>query len=125
MKKFKKLEEIAYSLLDEHRGNMRSFHVAGIFKKNKLISVGFNKIITHPKTKKYNYHEIAKVHAELHCVIKGKLDNYYGYSLAVLRIDRNNNISFSKPCTGCSHMIKQLGFSKVFYTDYNGIWIRN
>jgi deoxycytidylate deaminase len=119
---FKKLEEVAFALMPAHRGDMRSFHVAGIYKKSKLISLGFNKDTTHPKTKQFKYHHLAKVHAELSAVIKGGREDYQGHSIAIIRINRNNQVDFSCPCNGCSDLIKRLGFDKVYHTLENGDW---
>ena len=119
----KKLESIAFELMPKHKNNMRCFHVSGIFYKKKLISVGFNKDITHPKTKRFNYHNHAKMHAELNACIKGKLENYSGHTIAILRINANNNLAHSCPCAGCRDLIRQLGFSKVYYTNENGCWV--
>lgn len=122
---FKKLEEIAYALMPKYRGDMRSFHVAAIYRKSKLVSIGFNKDVTHPKIKKYKYHRLAKVHAELNCVLRGGREDYEGYDIAVLRINRNNKLDYSAPCSGCSHLLCSLGINKVFYTDQEGQWVEN
>jgi cytidine deaminase len=120
---FKRLENIAFDLMPKHKNNMRCFHVSGIFNKKKLISVGFNKDITHPKTKKFNYHTHAKIHAELSACIKGGLEDYSGHTIAILRINANNNLDLSCPCAGCRDLIRQLGFSKVYHTTENGDWV--
>lgn len=118
---FEKLEEIAYSLLDKR--DSRCFHVAFILKKKRIISIGWNKSSTHPLTKKYNYQPFAKTHAELAAVIRlGEMD-CSDFDMAVLRINKNDKIDSSKPCVGCSHMIKQLNFRNVYYTSANGEWL--
>lgn len=117
----KRLEEIAYGLLD-HRGTIRCFHCAFIFRKNKILSIGLNSEKSHTLTKKFAYHKLAKCHAELKAAIRGGLDDYSDYNLAVLRIDRNNNLNNSKCCSGCFSMAKQLNFKNIYYTDKNGSW---
>lgn len=119
---FKKLEEVAFALIPKHRGGMRSFHVAAIYKKSKLVSIGFNKDVTHPRTKDFRYYELAKVHAELNCVIRGGREDYEGYSMAVLRINRHDKMDYSCPCNGCRDLLRQLGFSKVYHTMRDGSW---
>ena len=119
---FKKLEEIAFALLPRHRGQMRTFHVAGVYRRKRLVSLGFNKDITHPKIGEFKYHELAKVHAELSAVIKGGLENYKGHEIAVLRINRNDKVDYSCPCNGCKDMIKQLNFSRAYFSNKSGQW---
>jgi tRNA(Arg) A34 adenosine deaminase TadA len=120
--RFEKLEEIAYSLLDKR--DSRCFHVAFILKKKRILSIGWNKSATHPLTKKYNYQPFAKTHAELAAVIRlGEID-CSNLDLAVLRINKNDKIDSSKPCSGCAHMIKQLNFRNVYYTSSDGNWLQ-
>lgn len=118
-----KLEEIAYAMLPKHRGTMRTFHLCAIYKKKRLVSLGFNKNITHPRVKEFNYHKNAKIHSELAAAIRGGKEDYSGHTLAVLRINRNNKIDNSKPCRGCTDLCEQLNFDSVIYTDENGNWI--
>lgn len=122
MPRFEKLEEIAYSLLDKR--DSRCFHVAFILKKNRVLSIGWNKQTTHPLIKKYNYQPFSKTHAELAAVVKfGEID-CSNLDLAVLRINKNNKLDLSKPCSGCSHMIHQLNFKNIYYTTQFGSWER-
>jgi cytidine deaminase len=118
-----KLEEIAYALMPSHRNQMKSFHVAGIYYKKKLISIGYNKDTTHPKTKKFNYHKQAKTHAELSACIKGGLEDYSNHKIAILRINASNKLDNSCPCSGCRDLIRQLNFSEVYHTTCDGSWV--
>lgn len=117
-----RLVETAYALMPKYRGEMRCFHVAGIYRKGKLYSIGYNKDQTHPITQKYGYHRLAKLHAECSSILKGGLEDYSGYTMAVLRIDRNNRLNSSRPCVGCSNLIQGVGIRRVFYTNQFGQW---
>lgn len=126
----KRLEDIAIALQPEGRnGNqisaIRSFHVAFIIDKGKIISIGTNKVKSHSAVKLYDYEFTDKIHAELQSVLKlGYRENgYKKLTLAVLRVDRNGKINNSMPCPGCQSMIQQTGFKKVYYTDNNGNWV--
>lgn len=117
-----RLIETAYALMPKYRGDMRCFHVAGIYKKGRLYSIGFNKDQTHPLTQKYGYHRLAHVHAELSSILRGGLEDYSGFTMAILRIDRNNKLNSSRPCFGCTNLIKQVGLRRVLYTNQFGQW---
>lgn len=117
-----RLVETAYALMPKYRGEMRCFHVAGIYKKGKLYSIGYNKDQTHPLTKKYGYHKLSGTHAELMACIRGGLEDYSGYTMAVLRIDRNNKLNSSRLCSGCMNLTRQLSFRRVIYTNALGQW---
>lgn len=115
-----KFTQVAYSLIPTPRP--RSFHVAGIFKKGKPLAIACNRDITHPRTLKYDYVQGSKTHAELLAIIRGRRDNYSGYTIVVLRIDRNRSLNMSRPCSGCMDAIRQLGFKAVYYTTESGSW---
>ena len=117
---FKRFEEIAYALLPKHRGSMRCFHVAGLYKKQRLIALGVNSEKTHPKIRQYNYHKIARCHSELMVLLRGGLEDYRGHKMLVLRIDRNDRINNSRPCNGCLNACKQLGVDIVYYSNHKG-----
>lgn len=118
----KNLEEVAYAILPAARGEMRCFHAAAIFKKRKIITIGFNKKQSHPNNLNYNYLPNAGICAEMRTCLKGGREDYSGFSIAVLRIDRNNKLNYSKPCRGCSELIKKLNFKNIYHTNHNGEW---
>ncbi len=119
----KRFEETAFSLIPQYRGDLRCFHIAGIFKKGKLISLGYNKDTTHPKIKEYQYHRMAGLHAELSACLRGGRDDYSDCEMAVLRIDKNNKLNSSHPCNGCLHCITSTGFKRVYFTNSDGDWL--
>lgn len=99
---------------------LRAFHVAAIFKKNSLVSVGWNTLKTHPKTIEcYPYHQKA-THGEALAIIRGRLENYSGHDLYVIRVDNRGQINYSKPCKFCETFIEFMKFDNVFYSDDNG-----
>lgn len=119
---FEKLIEVSYALLPRHRGELRAFHVSGIYKGSKLISLGWNKDVTHPATIEYNYYKGAHSHSELMSILRGGKEDYSRHTICVLRIDRNNKLAQSKPCKCCANVIKQLNFKKVYHTNSLGEW---
>jgi deoxycytidylate deaminase len=121
MKVLNKIEEIGYALVPSNRKDSIFFHVAVIFQRNKILSIGQNSFKTHPIAKKFGHRNYA-THAELSSIIRHGLDDCSGLSLAVLRIGRNNKLTMSKPCLCCQNVIKSVGLSKVYYTNKNGEW---
>lgn len=116
----KKVKELAYSLCPVNRG-MRCSHVAFLVKKNKVVHIGWNKPKTHPKVLDYNYHDgEVYLHAELDVCLKAGLDNLGGYELVVLRIDRTNKMTISKPCKGCQHFLAQLNLKNIYFSQNDG-----
>lgn len=128
--KFNKFIEIAKALQPIHHdySSIRTFHVTFAVNKNKTISIGINNTKTHPNIKRLNYcseegedlRDIARTHSELNCILK--LQNKYpSYSLkdivfVNIRLDRMGNIKYARPCNGCSHLLHQVGYKRVYYT---------
>lgn len=117
---FHKLVEIAKAMKPSKQWH-RCYHVAFILKRNRIVAISENKENTHPRIKNFDYQPHQKrVHAELAVVIKGGQEDYSDCDLAVVRIDNNNNLAYSKPCLGCSHVAKELNFENVWYSRPGG-----
>lgn len=123
---FRKSTEISYALLKKH-GNYRCKHFSFIFNKNRLISIGINNPNkTHPKNLKIGFfnrkgedisHTVG-VHSELSAILKLGEEECSKYTLINTRINRNLELDFSKPCKGCTSLIEQLNFKKVYYSTH-------
>jgi deoxycytidylate deaminase len=59
-------------------------------------------------------------HSELNAVIKLGEEDCSKLTLVNTRINRNNILDHSAPCSGCSDMINQLNFKDVYYCNSNG-----
>ena len=66
--------------------------------------------------------DIVGTHSELSAVIKLGEEDCSGLTLVNTRINRNNLLDFSAPCSGCSDMIRQLNFKEVWYSNANGLF---
>lgn len=121
---FSKVIEISYALAGKHRSTHRCRHFSFIYDRNSLISVGMNNPKTHPLNLKYNYinkqkdriSDIVGTHSELNAVIKLGYESCDGLTIINTRINRLNEIDYSKPCHGCMDMLTKLGFKKIIYT---------
>lgn len=119
LKFLEKFQAIAWKKLSRKN---RCYHIAFIFKKNRILSIGLNSKKTHPKIKEYGYEDFSRLHAELSACIRFGQNDCKKYSIAVLRIDRNGKLNQSKPCDCCSNVIRQLKFKKVYFTNSKGEW---
>ncbi len=127
---FKKYIDIAKALQPSFHSYslIRTFHVTFALKKNRIISIGINNTKTHPEIKKLNYiseegedlRDIARTHSELNCVLKlqnkTNLNKFENLVFVNIRLDKNGNVKYARPCNGCSHLLKQVGYKRVFYS---------
>lgn len=121
MKVLSKLEEIAYALVPANRKDTQFFHVAAIFQRNKILSIGQNSFKTHPLAQKWG-HKGNFTHAELKAAINYATNDFNNVSMAVLRIDRRNLLAMSRPCSCCESFLLDSGIRRVFYTNEKGEW---
>jgi len=125
---FNKIIEVSYALINKHNADLRCRHFSFILDKNKIISIGLNSLKTHPKNLKYNYvnklneniSDIVGTHSELSAVIKLGEEDCSGLTLVNTRINRNDELDFSAPCSGCCDMIQQLNFKNVYFSNNKG-----
>jgi len=125
---FNKIVEVSYALINKHNADLRCRHFSFIMDRNKIISIGLNSSKTHPKNLKYNYvnklneniSDIVGTHSELSAVIKLGEEDCSGLTLVNTRINRNDELDFSAPCSGCCDMIKQLNFENVYFSNNLG-----
>lgn len=125
MKIFNKVKEISFALLNEHPSLHRCRHFTFILDGSKIIKIGFNRSKTHPRNLRYGYinrrgefmADQVGVHSEMDAVIKLGLSDCSGLSVINTRIDRNNQLAMSKPCLGCTDMLRGLNFKRIYYFD--------
>lgn len=105
-----------------YTSTLRAKHFSFIVKRNTIVSVGINSYDkTHPMAKKLGY-RFANIHSELSAVLNfdGIPSDLMGCDLINVRMNRFGQIGMSKPCSKCQKLIRDFGFSKVYYTDWNG-----
>lgn len=88
---------------------------AAVFKKNRIISVGYNSKKTHPKLLRYFKH--STLHAEcdsiFHCENKEILK---GSDIFVFRESKAGTPLLSKPCSMCVQVLFEHGVKRAFWT---------
>jgi deoxycytidylate deaminase len=80
---------------------------------NDIVSVGWNKSKTHPKST----HPWKHIHAEMDAIMKaGQCD---GAELYVARIGNDGLLRNAKPCPACMSLIIASGIRKIHFTENN------
>lgn len=106
-----------------------SGHFTFALKNGKIISIGQNNPRkTHPRNllRPYldrdgnNISNQVGVHSELRCILNMGLDDCRGHSFFNVRIDNNGRIGNSRPCAGCQHLLRSVGFKRVFFSNSAG-----
>lgn len=101
------------------RASLRSDHPlhrlgAVVVRGSRVISVGWNKYKTHPRSP----HPFKHIHAEVSAIQKAGYQAF-GADLYVYREGRDGVMRLSKPCKSCMAAINKAGVRRVFYTDIN------
>lgn len=119
-----RIVEITFALAGKNKNNQRCRHFSFICDGKRILSIGSNSPKTHPVNLRFDYVNRQKhcirsmigTHSELSAVLKIGEQNCKGLTIINTRINRKNQIDFSRPCNGCMDMIKKLGFKRVIYS---------
>jgi deoxycytidylate deaminase len=116
-KKFKIAE--AASLHADH-----SVHKLGaaIFKRNDLISIGFNSYKTNPRFNNINnpFKDGTYVlHAEMSAIIHAR-QSIEGMDCFIFRAYKNGNMAMSRPCQYCMIALIESGIRYIYYVSNEG-----
>lgn len=133
MKNFSRLVDIARAFRLEKKTG-RSFHVTFALRHGKPISIGFNNFKKSNKVaqsyKPYNSWHLpsyrACVHAECDCMAKIKHLEISRSRITIVsvRIDNDDRVTMAKPCPNCAYLLGKSGYTRVFYSDYSGEFVR-
>jgi deoxycytidylate deaminase len=91
------------------------FVVAVIAKRSRVVSFGYNKPQTHPKSK----HEYKMLHAEMDAIFRSR-ESLKDSTIYVVRTLNDGTYGCSKPCEACAIHIAEAGISSVVYISRNG-----
>lgn len=109
----------------------KSFHITFAIRKNRILSIGINKPRnTHPFNLNLDYKDIhgkrrsdlVGIHSELAVILKMRNMNinYNKITFYVMRLNKNKELVYSKPCSGCESLFNQIGYKDVFYSTNTG-----
>jgi deoxycytidylate deaminase len=101
---------------------------AALFYKDKLISIGFNRINkTHPLCSQATYGRPVTLHAEVNALVKARdfltrLTKTEKKKLLMVtyRESKDGCWAKSRPCSGCVAILKQNEIKTIMYTIENG-----
>ena len=131
---FKRLEEIAESLIDWD-DSIRCRHFSFILNKKHIVAIGTNKRKTHPlnlKNRKISnitgedFSEQKHICSEFNAITKLKRltnINTKKCMLINLRYDRNRKIALARPCMSCRSLLVYHEFKRVIWTDDDGKYV--
>ena len=104
------------------KSTRRNRHGAVILSSGNPISCGYNKEKTSPHTEMNDYYETHAEEDAIRQLVRAEGGvNTKGMDILVVRIDGNDKLMLSRPCPKCMEQIKNAGFRKLYYSDYNGI----
>jgi deoxycytidylate deaminase len=83
-------------------------HVAIVIRGGAIVATGHN-------------HDM--VHAEVAALNKLWPSERVGVRVWSIRIGRNDQVKFAKPCAKCARYLRESGVRQVFYTTSDGRWI--
>lgn len=111
------------------KSSHRIKHGAVLFKRKEIISVGMNRITTHPKAGKYfGWSKDGKpitrflLHAEENCIIGVDSSKLHRATLVVCRVGARGNLQLSRPCKKCFPLICSAGIRRIIYSTDDGYW---
>lgn len=87
-------------------------------KRGRAIAYGTNSYKSHPIA--LHYGAFPHVHAELSVCLGYGLDHCRDLELVVVRALKDGALTMAKPCNSCMAMMKDVGISNVYYTDWSG-----
>lgn len=96
----------------------RKFRVGAVlFYKGRAVSMGFNKIKSHPASKSRDN----LIHAEFACLHGMDKDITRGAKVFVALLRKSGKQGLAKPCKDCLTLLKEYGVGEVYYTTATGV----
>jgi len=114
----KSLVELAIHLAEKSVCHKQR-HGCVIFKNKYILSTGYNQKRYCKDLDSQYKNWIDSLHAEQKAIIFSQY-SLKRSSLLVVRLNRNNKLVYSKPCSVCLNLIKKIGISKVFFSNQEG-----
>jgi hypothetical protein len=129
--KFKRLEEIAHSLVDWENPR-RCHHFSFILYKQRIVAIGSNLPKTHPinlrnrkisKITGEDYSDQKHTCSEFNSITKLRKMTNINTKKCVLvnvRYDRNKKLALAKPCMSCENLLRYFEFKKIVWSTNDG-----
>ena len=86
-----------------------------ITRGNKIVSKGYNKVKTHPKSANF----CKTIHAEFDAVMKARSD-LEGSVIYIYRERKNGDLGMARPCEFCQKLLMSEGITTWCYSTEGG-----
>ena len=87
-----------------------------IVRGNQIVSLGFNKLKTHPKAQT----PYRQLHAEIGAILSVDKKDLKGCQIYTFREHKDGTLAISKPCIHCQAALAEVGIEKAFFTTDGG-----
>jgi deoxycytidylate deaminase len=87
-----------------------------IVRGNQIVSLGFNKIKTHPKAKT----PYRQLHAEITAILAADKRDLRGCEVYTFREHKDGTLAIAKPCVHCQMALAEVGIGKAHFTTDGG-----
>lgn len=117
--KFSKYIDLAQCLIDKPESDYK--HFSFIIQKNRIRAIGWNSLRTHPLAFKMGY-KYSFVHSELSAITRfeGPPKELKNCTMVNVRLGKEGNILYSRPCKHCLKLLNAFNMRNVFYTTKQG-----
>lgn len=116
----KKVLEVSRAIYHNYSGTK---HFTFITLRNQILSIGVNSKKTDPFSFKQKYFW-PTTHSELSAIKKFRGDKsiFKRTRIYNVRLNSLGIIGYAKPCQFCQPWLLAIGFNKIFFTDFYGIF---
>lgn len=112
-----KEEFLELAISQAKKSPMGYLHGAVLFKSNRIIGAGYNWPVAPPGGDSRRF----SIHAERDSLKGLRADQIYGATLLSVRITKKTeSLASSKPCKGCTRLLRRKGVESVFWFDSDG-----
>lgn len=110
-------EILELAISQAKKSPMGYLHGAVLFKSNRIIGAGYNWPVAPPGGDSRRF----SIHAERDCLKGLRADQIRGATLLSVRVTKKTeSLASSKPCKGCSNLLRRKGVESVFWFDSDG-----
>lgn len=97
-----------------HKSSHPDHKIGGVVvKRNRIVSVGFNKYKTHTKSN----HPFKNIHCELDCILSANKQDLVGATIYLYRETKQGVPAISRPCSYCMQLLIETGIKTIMYSN--------
>jgi deoxycytidylate deaminase len=94
-------------------------HGACLMKKKKIFALGVNKYYQVKPIANSKKPVYLSIHAEIDALASTN-GNISGLDILIIRMGKNNQLQYSRPCNACIDKLQQKGIRRAYYSDTHG-----